>query len=134
MFAELKALVALAETGSMERAASHLHLTPSALTRRIQRLEVELDVVLLDRHFKPPESFPLKSTAVDAQLHGVINMTTNPDRGGCDLPEKSLAQAGEFPPEPLASDRSRQSLLPTPARESVPAGPSRQTRATARLW
>ncbi len=55
MFAELKALVALAETGSMERAASHLHLTPSALTRRIQRLEVELDVVLLDRHFKPPK-------------------------------------------------------------------------------
>ncbi len=53
MFAELEALVAVAETGSMERAASDLRLTPSALTRRIQRLEVELDVVLLDRHFKP---------------------------------------------------------------------------------
>jgi DNA-binding transcriptional LysR family regulator len=55
MFAELKALVALAETGSMERAASHLYLTPSAFTRRIQRLEDELGVVLLDRHFKPPK-------------------------------------------------------------------------------
>ena len=55
MFAELKALVALAETGSMERAANDLYLTPSALTRRIQRLEVELGVVLLDRHFKPPK-------------------------------------------------------------------------------
>lgn len=55
MFAELQALVALAETGSMERAASDLYLTPSALTRRIQRLEVELGVVLLDRHFKPPK-------------------------------------------------------------------------------
>ena len=55
MFAELKALVVLAETGSMERAASGLYLTPSALTRRIQRLEAELDVVLLDRHFKPPK-------------------------------------------------------------------------------
>lgn len=53
LFAELEALVAVAETGSMERAASDLRLTPSALTRRIQRLEVELDVVLLDRHFKP---------------------------------------------------------------------------------
>jgi DNA-binding transcriptional LysR family regulator len=53
--AELKALVALAETGSMERAANDLYLTPSALTRRIQRLELELDVVLLDRHFKPPK-------------------------------------------------------------------------------
>jgi DNA-binding transcriptional LysR family regulator len=55
MFAELKALVALAETGSMERAASDLYLTPSAFTRRIQRLEDELAVVLLDRHFKPPK-------------------------------------------------------------------------------
>jgi len=58
LFAELKALVALAETGSMERAAIDLYLTPSALTRRIQRLEVELGVVLIDRHFKPPKLTP----------------------------------------------------------------------------
>jgi DNA-binding transcriptional LysR family regulator len=58
MFAELKALVAVAETGSMERAANDLYLTPSALTRRIQRLEEELGVVLLDRHFKPPRLTP----------------------------------------------------------------------------
>lgn len=37
----------------MERAASDLCLTPSALTRRIQRLENELSIVVLDRHFKP---------------------------------------------------------------------------------
>jgi DNA-binding transcriptional LysR family regulator len=55
LFAELQALVALAETGSMERAAHDLYLTPSAFTRRIQRLEAELSVVLLDRHFKPPK-------------------------------------------------------------------------------
>jgi DNA-binding transcriptional LysR family regulator len=55
LFAELKALVALAETGSMERAANDLYLTPSALTRRIQRLEAELGVLLVDRHFKPPK-------------------------------------------------------------------------------
>jgi DNA-binding transcriptional LysR family regulator len=53
LLAELKALVVLAENGSMERTARDLYLTPSALTRRIQRLEVELGVVLLDRHFKP---------------------------------------------------------------------------------
>jgi DNA-binding transcriptional LysR family regulator len=58
LFAELEALVAVAETGSMERAANDLYLTPSALTRRIQRLEVELGVVLLDRHFKPPKLTP----------------------------------------------------------------------------
>ena len=55
VFEELKALVAIAESGSMERAADHLSLTPSALTRRIQRLEVELGAVLFDRHFKPPK-------------------------------------------------------------------------------
>ena len=55
MFEELQALVAIAETGSMERAAADLSLTPSALTRRIQRLEVELGAVLFDRHFKPPK-------------------------------------------------------------------------------
>jgi DNA-binding transcriptional LysR family regulator len=54
MFAELTALVALSETGSMERAANGLLLTPSALTRRIQRLEAELGVALVDRRFKPP--------------------------------------------------------------------------------
>lgn len=58
MFAELEALVAVAETGSMERAANDLRLTPSALTRRIQRLEVELGVVVLDRHFKTYEADP----------------------------------------------------------------------------
>lgn len=53
MLAELEALVAVAESGSMERAANGLRITSSALTRRIQRLEVELGVVVLDRHFKP---------------------------------------------------------------------------------
>lgn len=53
MLAELEALVAVAESGSMERAANDLRITSSALTRRIQRLEAELGVVVLDRHFKP---------------------------------------------------------------------------------
>src|SRR5437667_1370178 len=55
MLAELQALIALAETGSMDRGAGNLYLTPSAFTRRIQRLETELGVVLVDRHFKPPK-------------------------------------------------------------------------------
>jgi len=59
VFDELKALVAFAESGSMERAAGGLALTSSALTRRIQRLESELGVVLLDRHFKPPKLTPM---------------------------------------------------------------------------
>lgn len=55
MLEELEALVAFAHTGSMGRAAHNLNLTPSALTRRIQRLESELAAVLIDRHFKPPK-------------------------------------------------------------------------------
>ena len=49
----------------MERAANDLCLTPSALTRRIQRLEVELGVVLLDRHFKPPKLTPAGSEVLE---------------------------------------------------------------------
>ena len=55
MLAELEALMAVAAAGSMERAANQLYLTPSALTRRIQRLEAELGLVLVDRRFKPPK-------------------------------------------------------------------------------
>lgn len=53
MFAELETLLTVASAGSMERAANLLSLTPSALTRRIQRLEAELGLVLIDRRFKP---------------------------------------------------------------------------------
>lgn len=65
MFAELKALVTLAETGSMERAARGLHVTASAFSRRIQRLEAELGIELLDRHYKPPRLTPGGLAAVE---------------------------------------------------------------------
>ena len=40
---------AIAELGSITRAASHLHVAQPALTRHVQRLEEELDVVLFTR-------------------------------------------------------------------------------------
>jgi DNA-binding transcriptional LysR family regulator len=82
MFEELKALVAIAETGSMERAAKDLSLTPSALTRRIQRLEIELGAVLFDRHFKPPKLTPAgfeileKGRAILSSLRDLKNSTS----------------------------------------------------------
>jgi DNA-binding transcriptional LysR family regulator len=82
VFEELKALVAVAETGSMERAANDLSLTPSALTRRIQRLEVELGAVLFDRHFKPPKLTQAgleilgKSRAILSSLSDLKNSTS----------------------------------------------------------
>jgi DNA-binding transcriptional LysR family regulator len=53
MVDEIRALVVLAEAGSLRRASERLFLTPSALTRQIQRLEQALGTPLLDRRVKP---------------------------------------------------------------------------------
>jgi DNA-binding transcriptional LysR family regulator len=46
---ELKAFVAVAQTGSFSRAAEQLHLTQPAVTKRIQSLEAGIGVSLFDR-------------------------------------------------------------------------------------
>jgi DNA-binding transcriptional LysR family regulator len=53
MLDEIRTFVVLAESGSVQRAAERLSLTPSAVTRQIQRLEAELKTPLLDRRVKP---------------------------------------------------------------------------------
>ena len=58
MLDEMKALRALAESGSVQKASERLHLTQSAVSRQIQRLEDELGAVLLDRRNKPPTLTP----------------------------------------------------------------------------
>jgi DNA-binding transcriptional LysR family regulator len=50
---DLRAIVAVAETGSLAKAATRLHITQPAVTRRIQRLESDLGAQLLDRDSKP---------------------------------------------------------------------------------
>jgi DNA-binding transcriptional LysR family regulator len=51
---DLEAFVALAETGSIKRAALHLRLTQPATTRRVQNFEASIrGAVLLDRSVKP---------------------------------------------------------------------------------
>lgn len=45
----LRGFVAIAELGSFQDAASALNVSPSALTRRVQKLEEDLDTALLDR-------------------------------------------------------------------------------------
>jgi DNA-binding transcriptional LysR family regulator len=65
MLDELKALVAFAETGSLHRAAGRLHLTPSAVTRQIQRVEASLGAPLLDRETKPPRLTPVGRRVLD---------------------------------------------------------------------
>ena len=52
---DIDAFVALAETGSVNRAALRLNLTQPAVTRRIQSFEAAMSgAVLLDRRAKPP--------------------------------------------------------------------------------
>jgi DNA-binding transcriptional LysR family regulator len=51
--ADMQALVAVVETGSLAHAAVKLNVTQPAVTRRIQRLEEELGATLLDRDVKP---------------------------------------------------------------------------------
>jgi DNA-binding transcriptional LysR family regulator len=51
---DLKAFVAVAEAGSVNRAAAKLNLTQPAVSRRVQSLEAAIGVTLLDRSSKPP--------------------------------------------------------------------------------
>jgi len=53
MLDEIRTFVVLAESGSLQRAAERLFLTPSAVTRQIQRLEATRKTPLLDRRVKP---------------------------------------------------------------------------------
>lgn len=52
--ADLKTFVAVAETGSINRAAARLNLTQPAVTRRVQSFEAAIGTALLDRSSKPP--------------------------------------------------------------------------------
>lgn len=51
---EIRTFVAVGESGSVSRAAEILRVSQPAVTRRIQRLEMALGILLLDRHARPP--------------------------------------------------------------------------------
>jgi DNA-binding transcriptional LysR family regulator len=50
---DLEAFVSVVDHGSIVAAAAGLHLTQSAVTRRVQNLEDALGTPLLDRHTRP---------------------------------------------------------------------------------
>lgn len=62
---ELRAFVAVAETGSVSAAAARLHLTQPAISRRLQRLEAALGVALFDRQTKPLAITPAGRAVLD---------------------------------------------------------------------
>lgn len=59
MIEDLQAFVAVVEATSLSRAATRLHITQSAVSRRLQQLESRLDGALLDRTHRPPLLTPL---------------------------------------------------------------------------
>jgi len=61
---DLEAFLAVVEAGSIIGASAHLHLTQPGVSRRIQSLEEQLGVALLDRHSKP-----LKPTAAGRETY-----------------------------------------------------------------
>lgn len=62
---QLRALLSVAETGSVTQAARRLLLTQPAVTRQIRALEDELGGALFDRTTKPLIPTPLGKTAVE---------------------------------------------------------------------
>jgi DNA-binding transcriptional LysR family regulator len=80
MLDEMRAFSIFAEVGSVQAAAGRLHLTQSAVTRQIKRLEEELGTALLDRRFKPPILTSSGSTALEecrTILRDVANLKAN---------------------------------------------------------
>ena len=65
MLDEIRTFVTLAEAGSLQRAAERLLLTPSAVTRQIQRLETALGAPVLDRRVKPPRITPIGQSVLE---------------------------------------------------------------------
>ena len=61
---DLEAFLAVVETGSIVGASARLHLTQPGVSRRIQSLEEQLGVTLLDRQSKP-----LKPTAAGRETY-----------------------------------------------------------------
>ncbi len=93
MLEDLRALVEFAHAGSIAGAADRLFRTPSAITRKVQRLEAALGAELLDRSVKPPRLNSLGSrvleqardlllrtevlkslTSSDAEPHGLLRI------------------------------------------------------------
>jgi DNA-binding transcriptional LysR family regulator len=71
---QLRALLFVADTGSVTEAARRLLLTQPAVTRQIQALEAELGGALFDRTTKPLLPTPLGQAAV-AQARRIFQIS-----------------------------------------------------------
>jgi len=91
---DIEAFVAVIRSGSLNAAALSLGLTQPAITRRLQSLEQDLGVDLLDRHTKP-----LKPTRLGQEVYGhcraiLREMDALRERVAGDAPPSGLLRLG----------------------------------------
>ena len=91
---DIEAFVAVLRSGSLNAAALSLGLTQPAITRRLQSLEQDLGVELLDRHTKP-----LKPTRLGQEVYGhcraiLREMDALRERVAGDAPPSGLLRLG----------------------------------------
>jgi DNA-binding transcriptional LysR family regulator len=104
----VQAFVHVAEFGSFNRAAEHLFITQTALTRRIQSLEAFVGLRLLDRTTRSTalspmgrDFLPLARRIVDDLVHGLDRLRTSSRLGVGDVTVATL-QSVAFRQLPLA--------------------------------
>jgi DNA-binding transcriptional LysR family regulator len=91
MIDDLRALVAVIDSKSLTKATARLHLTQSAVSRRIQQLEEMLGGALLDRTQRPPSATALGRRVYEQALpilRGVDELLT--------LAQEHAAPTGTF--------------------------------------
>ena len=91
-FDGVQAFVTIAERGSFSKAAQQLHVTQTALTRRIQKLEVYLGLRLLDRTTRRVELTAVGREFLPQARHIVHDMTAAVER----LKDMSQRSTGHF--------------------------------------
>lgn len=91
-FDGLQAFVCVAELGSFVKAAQQLHLTQTALTRRIQKLEQSLDIRLLDRTTRKVELTATGRDFLPQARHLVLDAQRTLER----VRDKARAGLGHF--------------------------------------
>ena len=91
-FDGLQAFVCVAELGSFVQAAQQLHLTQTALTRRIQKLEQLLDARLLDRTTRKVELTATGREFLPQARHLVLDAQRTMER----VRDKARAGQGHF--------------------------------------
>jgi DNA-binding transcriptional LysR family regulator len=121
-FAGIQAFVSVAELGGFRRAADELHVTQTALTRRVQHLEAYLGVKLLDRTTRS-----VALTAVGREFlpraRGIVAET---NAAVLELKEMSRHSRGGFTLASVSTMSSR--LLPLLMRKYADLHPSNRIR------